>query len=199
MHRLFAPFPACALAVLIPLIWVPPVIGQGQPPAPVQGGAQGGGRGGGRGAQTPPPPPQAQAGHPNGKLVIWGDLADFTRPGPVLRCYTTSRFKRGQRAGFRMTAIDGGSGEVENTAEMTIHLTYRGSTIDIPARWRGNMPFPPQEYLHAPVEMWTGVWEVPADAELGTFSYTVTATDRFGRTATFTPFPNHLSQFAIVE
>ena len=133
------------------------------------------------------------------KLVIWGDMADMTRPGPVLRCYATSRFKRGQRAGFRMTAVDGGSGEVENTAEMVVHVNYRGMTIDIPMRWRGNQPFPANEYIHAPVEMWTGVWEVPADAELGTFSYTVTATDRFGRTARFTPFPNHLSQLTIIE
>ena len=50
-----------------------------------------------------------------------------------------------------------------------------------------------------PVMMWTGVWEVPADAPLGTASYTVTAKDKFGRTATFTPFPNRLSQLTIVE
>ena len=47
--------------------------------------------------------------------------------------------------------------------------------------------------------MWTGVWEVPADAPLGTVSYTITAKDKFGRTASYTPFPNHLSQLAIVE
>ena len=33
----------------------------------------------------------------------------------------------------------------------------------------------------------------------GSGTYTVTATDRFGRTATFNPFPNHLSQLTIVE
>jgi len=40
---------------------------------------------------------------------------------------------------------------------------------------------------------------VPADAPIGTISYTVTATDRFGRTASFSPFINVLSQFAVVE
>jgi hypothetical protein len=196
MSSYFKAVSAGALIVLVTLVWVPPVVGQGEPGARGQGAQAGRGRGG---APPPPVPPSPQAGHPSGKLVIWGDLADFTRPGPVLRCYATSRFKRGQRAGFRMTAVDGGSGEVENTAEMTIHLSYKGSTIDIPMRWRGNMPFPAQEYLHAPVEMWTGVWEVPEDAPIGTLTYTVTATDRFGRTATFNPFPNHLSQFAVVE
>ena len=183
-----------ALTTLVVIALVSTVIGQDQPGAPGRGGARGRGA-----APPPPPPPEPQPGHPSGKLVIRGDLADFTRPGPVLRCYATSRFKRGQRAGIRMTAIDGGTGEVENTTEMVAHLTYGGQTIDIPMRWRGNQPFPQQEYLHAPVEMWTGVWEVPADAPIGYLSYTVTARDRFGRTATFEPFPNHLSQFAVVE
>jgi hypothetical protein len=47
--------------------------------------------------------------------------------------------------------------------------------------------------------MWTGVWVVPADAQPATLSYTVTATDRFGRTATFSPFINLVSQITIVE
>jgi hypothetical protein len=148
---------------------------------------------------APPPPPQPQPGHGMGKLVIWGDMGDFSRPGTPLRCYNTNRFRRGQRAGFRMTAIDGATGEVENTAEMVVHIQYMGKTIDVPMRWRGVGNFPKQEYLRAPVEMWTGVWEVPMDAPIGTLSYTVTAKDRFGRTATFTPFPNTLTQLTIVE
>jgi hypothetical protein len=47
--------------------------------------------------------------------------------------------------------------------------------------------------------MWTGVWVVPADAPPGALSYTVTATDRFNRTATFSPFINVVSQLTIVE
>ena len=38
-----------------------------------------------------------------------------------------------------------------------------------------------------------------ADAPIGTIVYTVTATDRFGRTATFSPFINVVSQLAVVE
>ena len=76
---------------------------------------------------------------------------------------------------------------------------YSGKTADVPTRWRGVGPFPAAEYPRAPVEMWTGVWTVPDDAPVGTINYTVTATDRFGRTATFTPFPNVMSQLAIVE
>jgi hypothetical protein len=69
--------------------------------------------------------------------VIWGDIASFDVPGTVpTHCILTSRFKRGQRVGFRMTAIDGGSGETENTRVLVAHLKYAGATIDIPMRWR---------------------------------------------------------------
>jgi hypothetical protein len=147
-----------------------------------------------------PPPPEPQPGHPSGKLVIWGDIASFDQPATSpTHCILTSRFKRGQRVGFRMTAIDGGSGEVENTAALTVHLKYGGGTIDIPTRWRGQGNFPAREYPRQPSEMWTGVWVVPADAPAGALSYTVTATDRFGRTAGFSPFINVVSQLTIVE
>jgi hypothetical protein len=177
------------------------VSGQGQPAAAGQGQPAAAGQAEGRGRGQPPPPPPPQAGHPSGKLVIWGDLASFDNMPPTLptHCILTNRFKRGQRMGFRMTAIDGGSGEVENTAVLTVHLTVAGNTIDVPMRWRGQGGFPASEYPRQPSEMWTGVWNVPADAPLGTINYTVTATDRFGRTATFSPFINVVSQLAIVE
>jgi len=164
----------------------------GSQPQAVQGTA------GGRGAA--PLPPDPQAGHPSGKLVIWGDLASFDQPATSpTHCILTSRFKRGQRIGFRMTAIDGGSGETENTAVLTVHLKYMGSTLEIPMRWRGQGNANAREYPRQPSEMWTGVWTVPNDATPGALSYTVTATDRFGRTATFSPFINVVSQLTIAE
>lgn len=188
MPKLLRTFSTLACVALLATAASSTTAGQtAAPAAPAQG----------RGA--PPPPPAPQAGHPQGKLVIWGDLADMARPGTPFRCYNTNRFKRGQRAGFRMTAIDGGTGEVENTAEMVVHINYAGNTIDIPTRWRGVGGFPAAEYPRQPSEMWTGVWEVPADAMTGSFDYTVTATDRFGRTASFRPFPNHLTQLTVIE
>jgi hypothetical protein len=177
-----------SLAAVVTIAVGSSVSGQA-PPAPGQARGRG---------EAPPPPPQA--GHPTGKLVIWGDLASFDNP-PTLptHCILTNRFKRGQRVGFRMTAIDGGSGEFENTAVMTVHLKYAGNTIDVPMRWRGVGGAPAAEYPRQPSEMWTGTWTVPADAAPGVLSYTVTATDRFGRTATFSPFINLVSQLTIVE
>jgi hypothetical protein len=146
-----------------------------------------------------PPPPAAQPNHPAGKLVIWGDVVNFNAPNTPNQCTAQSRFKRGERIGLRMTALDGGTGDVENTAILTAHVTYGGKTVDVPMRWRGNGPFPADQYLRAPKEMWTGGWPVPADAPLGTISYTVTATDRFGRKSSYMPFAAIPSQLAIIN
>ena len=162
-------------------------------------GAGGQGQAGGRGAAPLPPPPDPQAGHPSGKLIIWGDIASFDPPTLPTHCILTNRFTHGQRVGFRMTAIDGGSGETENTAILTVHVKYMGRTIDVPMRWRGVGAAPAREYPRQPSEMWTGVWVVPMDAPTGELSYTVTATDRFGRTGTFSPFINTVSQLTIVD
>jgi hypothetical protein len=153
-----------------------------------------------QGTQAPAPPPK-QAKHPSGKLVIWGDLALFSTPANPDNCILTNRFKKGQKVGFRMTAFDGGTGDTENSASLVAHLTYGGKKIDVPMRWRGAAgpaaPAPPG-YLRSPVELWTGVWTVPDDAGSGAVSYTVTATDRFGRKASFTPFSAEASQLVIV-
>ena len=147
-----------------------------------------------------PAPPAAQPKHPSGMLVIGGDVVNFNPPTSPNQCTAQSRFKRGERIGFRMTAVDGGTGEVENTAVLTAHVTYAGKTIDVPMRWRGGGgPYPADQYLRAPSEMWTGGWVVPADAPIGTISYTVTALDRFGRKASYRPFAAIPSQLTIIN
>lgn len=167
-------------------------------------GTGGGAPGGGRGAAPPPAP---QAGHGQGQLVIWGDTALFDGRNNPNNCILLSRFQRGMRMGFRMTAIDGNTGQVENTAVLTAHITYTSRTkgkvtVDVPLRWRGGAgpgsPVP-AGYLRVPLELWTGWWLVPEDAETGMFSYTMTATDAFNRKASFTPFPDVGSQVYIVD
>jgi len=152
----------------------------------------------GRGPEPPPPP---QAGHPSGKLIVTGDVAQFIDPSDPNNCILTNRFKKGQRLGFRMTAADGGSGEPENTAVITAHLTVGGKTIDVPMRFRGAAgkdAAPPRGYLRSPYNLWTGFWVIPEDAPTGVLSYTVTATDKFGRTAEFIPYSYANSQLTIV-
>jgi hypothetical protein len=186
LHAVAAP------ACLVLLIVATTSVLSGRAQAPAQGA--------GRGQPAAPPPPQT--GHPSGKLVIWGDVALFDRPDAPDNCILTNRFKKDQRIGFRMTAIDGGTGEVENTAILVVHVTSGGKTVDAPMRWRGaaGPAAPaPRGYLRSPAELWTGFWTVPGDAPTGVISYTVTATDRFGRTARFIPFSAEASQLVIVQ
>jgi hypothetical protein len=176
------------------------VLGQGRQGRQVQTPGQGQGRG----AQAAPVPPKPRPGHPSGKLVLWGDTALFVGAGQPENCFVTNRFKHGQRIGFRMAAMDGGTAEPENTAMLTIHLKVGGNTIDIPMRFRGSpdpsaSPPQPNGYLQPITNLWTAWWQVPDAAPIGMMSYTVTATDQFGRTATFEPFSYNTSQLTIVE
>jgi hypothetical protein len=183
------------LLLLITIATSSMAVGQAQTPA------QGQGRGQPATAAPAPPPPSAQPGHPSGKLVIWGDVVLFDRPDAPDNCILLNRFKKGQRVGFRMTAVDGGTGEVENTAVLVAHVAYAGRTVDAPMRFRGaagpTAPAPPG-YLRSPFNLWTGSWTVPDDAPTGMISYTVTATDGFKRSATFSPFSAQASQLVIV-
>src|SRR4030095_6486501 len=179
---------ACLATVSLTVVAAVTLGGQAQP------NAQGGGQ--------PAAPPPAQTGHPSGRLVIWGGVALFNSPPDPDNCILTNRYKRGQRVGFRMTAIDGGTSDVENSAVLVAHVTYAGKTVDAPMRWRGAAgpaAPPPRGYLRSPFNLWTGSWTVPDDAPIGRISYTVTATDRFGRKATFTPFSAEASQIVIVQ
>src|SRR6185436_11381790 len=83
--------------------------------------AQAPGRGDAARGRGPEPPPPPQAGHPSGKLIVTGDVAQFIDATNPDNCILTNRFKKGQRLGFRMTATDGGTGEPENTAMITAH------------------------------------------------------------------------------
>jgi hypothetical protein len=190
MTRLFT-FAFSAGLVLLSVLSFSSFAGQAQAPA----GAQGRG-------QQPAPPPPPQAGHPSGKLILWGDIALFNNPTDPDNCILKNRFKKGERVGFRMTAFDGGTGETENTTVLVAHVTYAGKTVDVPMRFRGaagrSAPAP-RGYLRAPAELWTGSWTVPDDAPTGRISYTVTGTDNFGRKAEFTPFSAEASQLVIVQ
>lgn len=128
-----------------------------------------------------------------GRLIIYGDVALFLgKPGAPGNCALQSRFKRGDPVGFRMTAIDSETGKLEPTAQFVVHLTYAGRTVDLPMRYRGTVKQPEREF-------WVAKWVVPADAPTGIVRYTVTATDKYGRSGEFKPFVVDDSQVTIVE
>ena len=135
-----------------------------------------------------PAPPRGSA-H---KLIVYGDMAMFTPPGTPENCILKSRFKRGEPVGFRMFVADPQTGAREESAQLVVHLNYRGATVDIPMRYRATAQQPERQF-------WVAKWVVPADAPVGIVRYTVTATDKYGRSGEFKPFEVQASQLTIVE
>ena len=126
------------------------------------------------------------------KLIVYGDMAMFTPPGTPENCILRSRFKRGDPVGFRMFVADPQTSAIELSAQLVVHLNYAGKTLDIPMRYRATEKQPERQF-------WVAKWVVPQDAPIGIVRYTVTATDKFGRTGEFKPFEVQASQLTIAE
>lgn len=138
--------------------------------------------------------PLSGQGPAPGKLVVFADMALFAGRGQPRNCFMMNRFKPGEPAGFRVSVIDGATGQPAADASVVVHLTYGGKTVDVPARYRGvggRGPVIPN--------MWSAQWNVPADAPTGRVQVRVTATDKSGRTAEWTPFPEEAAQLTIVN
>ena len=137
--------------------------------------------------QAPPPPAPGQ-----GRLIVYGDVTTFFGVGKPENCVLRSRFKRGEPVGFRMFVADPATGQREESAQLVVHLTVGGVTQDLPMRYRGTVKQPEREF-------WVVKWVVPDTAPIGIVRYTVTATDKYGRTGEFKPFAVEDSQVTIVE
>ena len=134
-----------------------------------------------------------QAPHgPANKLIVYGDMALFQPPGHPENCILRNRFKRGDPVGWRMFVADPQTGNREESAQLVVHVNYAGKTIDIPMRYRATEKQPERQF-------WVAKWMVPPDAPVGIVRYTVTATDKYGRSGEFKPFEVQASQLTIVE
>ena len=131
----------------------------------------------------------AQAGN---KLIVYGDMALFYPPGHPDNCVLRNRFKRGEPVGWRMFVADPQTGNREESAQLVVHVSFAGKTQDIPMRYRATAAQPERQF-------WVAKWVVPPDAPIGIVRYTVTATDKNGRTGEFKPFEVQASQLTIVE
>ena len=139
-------------------------------------------------AQTPPPPPASG----QGRLIVYGDMALFQPPGHPENCILRNRFKRGEPVGWRMFVADPSTGKREESAQLVVHVNVGGKTTDVPMRYRATAAQPEREF-------WVAKWVVPPDTPIGIVRYTVTATDKYGRTGEFKPFEVQASQLTIVE
>jgi hypothetical protein len=129
---------------------------------------------------------------PANKLIVYGDMAMFVPPGNPENCLLRNRFKRGDPVGFRMFVADPQTGNREESAQLVVHVNYGGKLVDIPMRYRATPAQPERQF-------WVAKWMVPADAPVGIVRYTVSATDKFGRSGEFKPFEVQASQLTIVE
>ena len=73
----------------------------------------------------------------SGKLIVFSDLALFAGLGKPENCFLRNRYKKGDPVGFRVIVLDGATGQPERSAEVVVHITYGGMTVDVPARYRG--------------------------------------------------------------
>ena len=136
-------------------------------------------------AQSPPPAGQ-------GQLIVYGDIALFQPPGHPENCILRNRFKRGEPVGFRMFVADPSTGKREESAQLMVHVNVGGKTVDIPMRYRATVKQPEREF-------WVAKWVVPEDAPVGIVRFSVTATDKYGRSGEFKPFEVQASQLTIVQ
>ncbi len=140
-----------------------------------------------------------QEAQPAGKLVLFGDLNAFAAPTNPNPCTARNRFKKGETVGFRLFAVDGGTGTPEASAEITVHISSGGRTYDLPTLFRG-VPHKTPVGTDMPIRpgMWTTKWVVPDDAPTGTVNLTATARDKFGRTAQWKPMGGEPSFLTVV-
>ena len=74
-----------------------------------------------------------------------------------------------------MFVADPSTGKREESAQLVVHVNVTGKTVDIPMRYRATAAQPEREF-------WVAKWVVPQDTPVGIIRYTVTATDKYGRT-----------------
>ena len=126
------------------------------------------------------------------QLILSGDLVYFFGQGRPNNCVMANRYKRGEPVGFRMTAIDPATGKRDRAAQLVVHITYGGKTVDVPMRDRQTAEQPERDFFVAK-------WVVPDDAPIGALRYTVTAKNAQGRTGEWKPFEHPLSALTVVE
>ncbi len=139
---------------------------------------------------------QAPAG---GKLILTGDLAVFAGGGKPDNCFLRNRFKRGENVGFRLSAIDGGTGAIEPSAEVVVQITHAGKTVEVPARYRGVVA-PGGRGSRHPLSLDGQVELSPPTRRRASVRFKAIAKDNKGRTAEWTVFPNEeAAQLTVVE
>jgi len=128
-----------------------------------------------------------------GHLFLRGDTAYFLGIGKPKNCTINNVFRHGDPVGWRIEAVDPETGQhVEPEAKLVVHISYGGKMRDLPMHWAATAAAPNEQF-------WVAKWIVPDDAPTGIVKYTVSATDKYGRTGEYKPFDVESSQLTIVQ
>jgi hypothetical protein len=103
-------------------------------------------------------------------------------------CVSNSVFQPGEAVVWRAYVFDAVSGARVSQAEVTsrgikLEVTLdSGKTVDM-----SYGAHPPGAPASSQEHYWTGAWDIPSDAAVGTYNWTLTVTDNAGHKDSFTP------------
>ncbi len=139
-----------------------------------------------------PQPGHAQSAE---RLFFEGDTVRGITPtgptGPL--CVLSSQFKHKEEIVWRVRVLDGRNGKPvddKGLKSLVVQLP-NGQTA---AMKYGAHPNRGPQTDH----FWSGSWQVPADYPTGSFTYTVVATDKNGKSKSWQPFNVGLSQLTVI-
>jgi len=146
---------------------------------------------------APQAAPAAGAGPGAAKLFLAVDMVQGSKNVPAdkkaISCTLTSRFARNSEMVWRARVSDPTTGDLldGDTMDKVKASLANGQTLD--AVYGTHPKDPPGEAF------WTASWVVPKDHPTGTLNYTVTATDKKGRSGEWKPFSTAPSLPIIID
>ena len=124
-----------------------------------------------------------------------GDMVSGRPPEGVQApvCVLASQFKRGDQVVWRVRVLDAATGKPLDDKGL------KNLQVELPDGQKFSAKYGAHPPKGAPSDyFWSAAWRIPADYPTGSLSYTVTAVDVKGRSATWQPFKMAPSQLTVV-
>lgn len=111
--------------------------------------------------------------------------------GPI--CVLNSQFKHKEEIVWRVRVLDGRNGKPVDDKGLKSLVVQMPNGQSVKLNYGAHPNRGPQTD-----HFWSGSWAIPADYPTGSFTYTVVATDKQGKTKSWQPFNVGLSQLTVV-